>query len=183
MAQQHADIEWVVVLALIVLWACLGASWHTATHPTRIIYSRDFLFSFKASVDTGPPPPDLLFPYITELYADSANGNFFSSSRHKIRKRGSRGGVRQRSRRPLARIPLPSIILANAQSLRNKTDDLQALVHTNTSTRTRASLPSLKLGWGRFTWTVTWLRAAIAYGSGCLDNQQGAQRSCLLVHK
>lgn len=36
--------------------------------------------------------------------------------------------MRQRSRRPLARIPLPSIILANAQSLRNKTGDLQALI-------------------------------------------------------
>ena len=105
-------MEWVVVFALIVLWACLGASWHTATHPTWIIYSRDFLLSFKASADTGPPTVDLFLPDNTELYADSANGNFSSSSCHKIRKRGRRGGVRQ----------------GNAQSLRNKTDDLQALV-------------------------------------------------------
>lgn len=37
--------------------------------------------------------------------------------------------VRLRLRnQPLARIPLPSVVLANAQSLRNKTDKLQALV-------------------------------------------------------
>ena len=45
----------------------------------------------------------------------------------KERKRGRRGGVRLRLKRQrLRRIPLPSIILANVQSLRNKTDELQA---------------------------------------------------------
>lgn len=43
-----------------------------------------------------------------------------------IRKRGKRGGVRQQLRRQLQNnhIPLPSIILANILSLRNKMDEL-----------------------------------------------------------
>lgn len=41
-------------------------------------------------------------------------------------RRGKRGGVHMRlKRQKLQRIPLPSIILANVQSLRNKTDELQ----------------------------------------------------------
>ncbi|CAM4639073.1 unnamed protein product [Leuciscus chuanchicus] len=45
------------------------------------------------------------------------------------RKRGRRGGVRQRLRRQgYRRIPLPTVILANVQSLRNKVDELQANV-------------------------------------------------------
>lgn len=47
----------------------------------------------------------------------------------KTRKRGSKGGARVRLKRQgLRRVPLPSIILANVQSLRNKTDELQANV-------------------------------------------------------
>ncbi|XDV11492.1 hypothetical protein PO909_000423 [Leuciscus waleckii] len=47
----------------------------------------------------------------------------------KVRKRGKKGGLRQRLRKQgLNRIPLPSIILANCQSLRNKLDELQANV-------------------------------------------------------
>ncbi len=49
----------------------------------------------------------------------------------KTRKRGRRGGVRLRKKQPLSRIPLPTIILSKAQSLRNKSEELQALVHFN----------------------------------------------------
>ena len=50
-------------------------------------------------------------------------------SAHGVRRRGRRGGVRQRLKRlGHRRIPLPSILLVNAQSLRNKVDDLQANV-------------------------------------------------------
>lgn len=45
------------------------------------------------------------------------------------RKRGRRGGVHQRLRRQRhRRTPLPTVILANVQSLRNKVDELQANV-------------------------------------------------------
>ncbi|XP_039509538.1 uncharacterized protein LOC120464222 [Pimephales promelas] len=51
------------------------------------------------------------------------------SSAGRVRKRGRRGGVRRRLRRTgLRRLPLPSIILGNVQSLRNKVDELQANV-------------------------------------------------------
>jgi len=46
----------------------------------------------------------------------------------KIRKRGRKGGVRQRMKnQTLSKIPLPTILLTNAQSLRKKTDELQAM--------------------------------------------------------
>lgn len=43
------------------------------------------------------------------------------------RKRGRRGGVRRRIRQQLHRnrIPLPSMVLSNVQSIRDKTDELQ----------------------------------------------------------
>ncbi|CAI5677546.1 unnamed protein product [Oreochromis niloticus] len=48
----------------------------------------------------------------------------------RLRKRGKKGDVRQRVRklRRKNRVPLPSMILANVQSLRNKTDELQGNV-------------------------------------------------------
>ena len=47
----------------------------------------------------------------------------------KRRKRGKRGGVRLRlKKQQLTRLPLPSLILGNAQSLRNKLDELQGNV-------------------------------------------------------
>ncbi len=43
------------------------------------------------------------------------------------RKRGRRGGVRQRLRKRGSRPPLPSMILSNVRSLRNKMDTLRTL--------------------------------------------------------
>lgn len=49
----------------------------------------------------------------------------------KKRKRGSGGGIQQRLKcQKLRRISLLSIILANVQSLRNKSDELQAKTYT-----------------------------------------------------
>ena len=47
--------------------------------------------------------------------------------RKQPRKRGRRGGVRQRLRRRCSRPPLPSMILCNARSLRNKIDELRIM--------------------------------------------------------
>jgi hypothetical protein len=44
------------------------------------------------------------------------------------RKRGRRGGIREKTRRRIFKLAMPSIILGNAQSLRNKTDELEACV-------------------------------------------------------
>ena len=44
------------------------------------------------------------------------------------KKRGSRGGVRNRLRRRGARLPMPSVTLTNARSLRNKMTELETLI-------------------------------------------------------
>ena len=63
---------------------------------------------------------------LAEISRHRSPGNDRKNLR-KERKRGRRGGVRLRLKQQQnRRIPLPSIILANAQSLRNKTDELQA---------------------------------------------------------
>lgn len=46
----------------------------------------------------------------------------------KPRKRGKKAGLRVRCRKRRYRVPLPSIITGNARSLRNKSDELEALV-------------------------------------------------------
>ena len=71
---------------------------------------------------------DLVVPNLNCL-ADQTSGKRDSTGTfpRKIRKRGKRAGLRQR-KQPLSRIPLPSIILSNARSLRNKIDELQANV-------------------------------------------------------
>lgn len=81
---------------------------------TRLVYSRDFLLSFRqcssVSSDTKRALSD---PSLREL---------------RPRKRGRRGGIREKTRRRIFKLAMPSIILGNAQSLRNKTDELEACV-------------------------------------------------------
>lgn len=76
------------------------------------------------AVDTESFPEEI-------IRHDSSPGGMSSAfkPKHGARKRGRRGGVRQQLKRQgHRRIPLPSIILVNAQSLWNKLDDLQANV-------------------------------------------------------
>ena len=51
-----------------------------------------------------------------------------SDPRKRLRKRGKRGGVLVRLRKRAHRAPLPSILLANVQSLDNKVDEIRARV-------------------------------------------------------
>ncbi|KAK0137907.1 hypothetical protein N1851_025875 [Merluccius polli] len=66
----------------------------------------------------------------TELLALRDGGALPSAGRHrrdgKARKRGRRGGVRQRTRRA-SKLPLPQMLLCNSRSLRNKLDELRVL--------------------------------------------------------
>ena len=63
---------------------------------------------------------------LAEIFRHRSPGNYRKNV-CKERKRGRSGGVRLRLKcQRLHRIPLPSIRLANVQSLRNKTDELQA---------------------------------------------------------
>lgn len=75
-------------------------------------------------------PPDLVLPDLN-CYKDLRCGESEATGDcpRRPRKRGKWGGVCVRlKKQSLSRIPLPSIILTNAQSLRNKTDELQAHV-------------------------------------------------------
>ena len=90
-------------------------------------YGREFLLRFRSSgegvVDSSAVPPAEI------IRRDHTGGQGWSSKPTGVRKRGRRGGVRQRLKRlGHRRIPLPTIMLANVQSLRNKVDELQANV-------------------------------------------------------
>ncbi len=83
-------------------------------------------------------------------FMENASRNNDESKIWKPRKRGKKGGVRQRLRKQcLRRIPLLTIVMANVQSLRNKIDELQATVHVHHSYREACIL----------AFTETWLKA------------------------
>lgn len=116
---------------LILLLAVLASTRHlgllTSPEPNTIKYSRDYLLKFENPAISGPPA-DLVFPELEEIVGHG-DGDYYRGPQRKPRKRGRRGRVRERMRRQhLSRMPLPSIILSNARSLRNKTEELQALV-------------------------------------------------------
>lgn len=116
-----------LILLFTVFVSVLQLGLLAASKPSKIQYSRDYLLIFEKPV-IGGPPADLVLPDLEE-FVGHKKGDHFRAQKRKPRKRGRRGGVRERMRRQhLSRIPLPSIILSNACSLRNKTEELQALV-------------------------------------------------------
>lgn len=119
-------MEWTVgCILLVLLWETL--SWTEASR-SRILYSRDTLLKFDLQANSSPPP-DLTIPNTADIkWKYGKNGTPTNAPCRGTRKRGRRGGLRERARRSLSRVPLPSIILANMQSLRNKSDELQAHV-------------------------------------------------------
>ena len=98
--------------------------------PARIQYSREFLLhlekTYDPPVDFNPPNLDDFRILLEPRPRDPDSG---SRRNPRTRKRGKRGGARLKvNKRPLTRIPLPTIMLSNVQSLRNKADKLQARV-------------------------------------------------------
>ncbi len=93
-----------------------------------IRYSREFLL-FLHNSEGGMV--DLLMAFSVEVIRPDpteANREWISKPK-KVRKRGSRGGVWQRLKRQGdRRMPLPMVMLAKVQSLRNKLDEFQANV-------------------------------------------------------
>lgn len=69
------------------------------------------------------PSAGLLNDVPRELYRHHGTGHRRDG---KARKRGKRGGVRQRTRRA-SKLPLPQMLLCNSRSLRNKLDELRLL--------------------------------------------------------
>lgn len=114
--------EGLAVILLVLLWATshLAEGWNVAPGTNRIQYTREFLLGLR------PAGNEVLrdFPNLVGVDYSETGYNYKGP-----RKRGRRGGLRERvKRQSLSRIPLPSIILSNARSLRNKIDELQAHV-------------------------------------------------------
>ena len=77
----------------------------------KIIYSRDELLRLR--------------PCINTQHKNYGRDYFYRNKTE--RKRGHKGGVKERLRRRNHKPPLPSIILSNVRSIRNKVDTLDAL--------------------------------------------------------
>ena len=114
-------------------------------HGGRYVYTRDRLIELKQLV-----LPSLPLPSYDEI---------IKTLKWK-RKRGKRGGVRQRIRRRGHRPPLPTIILSNVRSLRNKIDTLAALAKFDTDYRNSCVI----------CLTETWLLPSDTNSSVTLDN-------------
>jgi len=140
-----------IILLLLVL--TFLPNFAAGTFPNRIQYTRDFLLglntgsSMSGQLTNSPLFKDIMAYNDCQLF----NGED-GRTRRKTRKRGKRGGVRQRVRilTRKRRLPLPSIVLANVQSLKNKMDELQARVSYTREFRDACVL----------AFTETWLTAA-----------------------
>lgn len=120
----HSSLGGILFLLTFLSHILLGA----CEHGKPLQYSHDFLFLLR---DSGKGIVDSSSALPTEInQLNPSTGNRSWSSRPKrTRKRGRHSGLRQRLKRQgHHRIPLPTVILANAQSLRNKVEELQGNV-------------------------------------------------------
>ncbi len=101
------------------------------------VYDRDTLLNIGSSV--AQRKPDFEFLNAGGLFTDTASESFVwvakSRRRRRRRKRGKRAGVLVRLRRRAFRPPLPTILLANVQSLDNKLCELRARISYQRETR------------------------------------------------
>lgn len=106
------DLFWV-----LTFWTFFWVVWSVQEFPRypTLQYSRELLLQLRGNYPRTVANSDM------SGYTRYENLDF----NIKARKRGKRGGIRLRLKR-FKRIPLPSIILANVQSLRRKINELQA---------------------------------------------------------
>ncbi len=101
------------------------------------VYDRDTLLNIGSSV--ARRKPDFEFLNAGGLFTDTASETFVWAAqprkRRRRRKRGKRAGVLVRLRRRAFRPPLPTILLANVQSLDNKLCELRARISYQRETR------------------------------------------------
>ncbi len=94
------------------------------------VYDRDTLLNIGSFV--AQRKPDFEFLNAGALFTDTASEPFVwvarSRPRKRRRKRGKRAGVLVRLRRRPLRPPLPTILLANVQSLDNKLCELRVRI-------------------------------------------------------
>lgn len=108
-------------LALIVgsiLFVISVASEPASNAETHVRYNRDFLLELS----------------VYESYWNHNDVNIPTEIKRTVnkeykRKRGKRGGVRQRLKKRKTKVPLPTIILSNVQSLKRKADELRVNTH------------------------------------------------------
>ncbi len=95
------------------------------------VYDRHTLLNIGSSV--AQRKPDFEFLNAGALFTDTASEPFVWAARPKKRrrKRGKRAGVLVRLRRCAFRSPLPTILLANVQSLDNKLCELRLIPTRN----------------------------------------------------
>ncbi len=99
------------------------------------VYDSDTLLNIGSSV--AQRKPDFEFLNAGGLFTDTASEPFVLAARPKKRrrKRGKRAGVLVRLRHRAFRPPLPTILLANVQSLDNKLCELRARISYQRETR------------------------------------------------
>ena len=108
------------LMGLAVLWILLfHLMYRLCENREPLQYSWEFLLCFRSS-GIGPVDSSAVLP-VEIMWQDHTGGQRWSSKPMGTRKRGRRGGIRQRLKRlGHRRIPLLTIMLANVQSLRNK---------------------------------------------------------------
>ncbi len=98
------------------------------------VYDRDTLLNIGSSV--AQRKPDFEFLNAGGLFTDTASEPFvWVAQSWKRRRRRKRAGVLVRLRRRAFRHPLPTILLANVQSLDNKLCELRACISYQRETR------------------------------------------------
>ncbi len=99
------------------------------------VYDRDTLLNIGSSV--AQRKPDFEFLNAGGVFTDTISEPFVwvAKSRKRRRKRGKRAGVLIRLRRRAFRPPLPTILLANVQSLDNKLCELRVRISYQRETR------------------------------------------------
>ncbi len=101
------------------------------------VYDRDTLLNIGSSI--AQRKPDFEFLNAGGLFTDTASEPFVwvaqSRKCRRRRKRGKRAGVLVRLRRRAFRPPLPTIFLANVQSLDNKLCELRVRISYQRETR------------------------------------------------
>ena len=123
------QMELIILIACWILFDLNLVCYGTMVPAQRIQYTRDQLLAWNSpSLLSGQYPLSKLpGGILRRVNCNSAPGD--DAGIVKKRKRGKRGGVRQRLRsKQLTRIALPSLIVGNVQSLRNKLDELQGNV-------------------------------------------------------
>lgn len=124
----------IMIWILAIIWDTINAyggetriPWHGDQVPKFCLYyTREDLLNLRYSFNEHPKL----------LSSPSGRINHGWSNRKK-KKRGSRGGIRNRIKRRGSRFPLLTVTLSNVRSLQNKMHELAALIKSDSLTSDR----------------------------------------------